>query len=791
MEIDVDREQRLETLFGEYLAAVDRGEDRDAELLAQAGELAAELSARMRLERELRALSPGKGTASGPDASPQRLGRFRILGLLGKGGISVVYLAHDPDMGRRVALKVLNSESLLDKQNRAWMLNEARALAQLEHPNVVKVHEVGETGTHTYLAMELVTGPSLRAVIDELARRARGEPPGPKADVADLAERLRPYSARVAVLRQLADALAVCHDSGILHRDIKPHNVLFDARGTPKLIDFGLAHDARADEDSRIGLTQNLVGTAAYLAPEQVSDNETGAEPRSDQFSFGIVAYELFALLNPFLKKTQRKTMAAIEEAEPPSLRSLAPAIASDLALVIHHALEREPEARYPALGALAADLDAIHANRPISISAPSLAHLGRLWARRHRRGLAVGAATAGFALLAGATLWGTVVLRSRNQVVADLRQIRPGEFQSAPDFERTFEPLLDLQRRSIEFDSQSLRRLFGALTPEVRSTVEAWSSSLSSRHRADVALSQAQGIPLQEGIYRHLFWQESILCPDCPDNRANRRRGRVGLPLGLARDQEVALDVLCRLEAIPDPDVAHAFRPTDLAELLVPGTYRLQVWEPAARHLTMESVFFVPEGWLPARTIEIHAPRSDLFAGAIQVQRGKREYPQGALIVPAFRILDHLVTVAEFEVFLTETGFKASEFTGTGSRAAPASVTYDSALAYAIWAGGHIVTSAELFHALESNALPSPKATPLAAGEYLLDPLPTDALTPSWFPYQDLTRHEFKIVVRSGPTFSKLTRDGAENIPVGFRIAFAADEPAVYRRLANSPLEK
>ena len=178
---------------------------------------------------------------------------------------------------------------------------------------MVKVHEVGETATHTYLAMELVTGPSLRAVIDELARRARGEPPSQKSDVANLAERLRPYSARIAVLRQLADALATCHDQGVLHRDIKPHNVLFDAQGAPKLIDFGLAHDKRADEDSRIGLTQNLVGTAAYLAPEQVSDNETGANPRSDQFSLGIVAYELCALLNPFLKETQRATMAAIE----------------------------------------------------------------------------------------------------------------------------------------------------------------------------------------------------------------------------------------------------------------------------------------------------------------------------------------------------------------------------------------------------------------------------------------------------------------------------------------------
>ena len=539
------REQRIEALFGEYLAAVDRGEDREEELLARAAELAPELLARMQLERELRALAPDKATASGPEAPPQRIGRFRILGLLGKGGISVVYLAHDPDMGRRVALKVLNSDSLLDKQNRAWMLNEARALAQLAHPSVVKVHEVGETGTHTYLAMELVTGPSLREVIDELARNARGEPPSPKGEVVALAERLRPFSARVAVLRQLADALATCHDRGVLHRDIKPHNVLFDAQGTPRLIDFGLAHDARADEDSRIGLTQNLVGTAAYLAPEQVSGNETGADPRSDQFSFGIVAYECFALKNPFQRETQRATMAAAEEAEPPPLRSLAAAIPADLALVIQRALARDPALRHASMAVLGRDLEAVLQHRPVSVQEPSLAHVARLWLRRHRRRVRVAAAA--LALFVGTLALGTLTdtLRQRGRLRESLATIEPDGFGSVQPFHDSAPLLAELEREAARIDARAWSRFVPTSRAHVTASIEAWSRNLDRLWQADVRASLERGTPLQDGTYRQLFWQEELLCPECPYNQENRLRGRVLLPE--APGYERALDILCQ----------------------------------------------------------------------------------------------------------------------------------------------------------------------------------------------------------------------------------------------------
>ena len=378
----------LARLLAEYLDAADQGRDVADELLARAGPVRAELEERIRFERAMGELSGD--LAPYPDRAPL-FGRFQVLGTLGRGGISHVLLAYDPKLGRRIALKTLDHDVLLDKGQRAWILNEGRSLARIDHPGVVKVHDVGESGKYTWIAMELLAGPSLHEVIQEW-RRERGEKVAgdPPLGAAMLADRLRPYSARAEDLARLAEALAYCHDRGVLHRDVKPRNVLFDDRGNPKWIDFGLAHVEGTDEDSRLGLTQNLVGTAAYLAPEQVSREETGADPRSDQFAFATLAYETLALENPFHRRTQRAIKVAVEEADPPPLRTKEPAVPPDLARVIGHAHAADALDRYPGMDALAADLRAVLEHRPVSVAESSLAHVARLWLRRHRRGVAI-----------------------------------------------------------------------------------------------------------------------------------------------------------------------------------------------------------------------------------------------------------------------------------------------------------------------------------------------------------------------------------------------------------------
>jgi serine/threonine protein kinase len=784
-------ERRLTSLFREYLAAEERGQDREQELLEAAGPLRDSLAAKLRLHRELRALGE---LDAGPvaDEGKQRLGRFEILGQLGKGGMGRVLLAFDPKLGRRIALKLIERESVLDKGQRAWILNEARGLAAISHRAVVEVYEVGEAGPHTYVAMELLTGPSLADVITELARRRGGTKPdaaeAPSVAVRAAADRLESYSARIEILAELAEALAHCHDRGILHRDLKPKNVLFDAEGRAKLIDFGLAHVAGSDDASRLGLTQHLFGTPAYLAPEQVTKKRMGADPKSDQFSFATLAYELVALQSPFERETQLDTKLAVEVAEPPPLATRAPAVPPDLALVIAHAHSRDPSGRYPGMAALTADLRAILANRPVSVEAPSVVHVARLWLRRHRRGVIVGGITLILALIGWSSLWMVDTARTRRTIVDELRAIQATELRSPVDFESTFEPLLDLQRRTREFDAGVLGPvLMGEISTLLSKTIDDWSRSLDAMYRREAELSKAQGVPLQDAAYQHLFWQESILCPDCPYNLDNRRRGRVNLP-ELTSDWQAELEVFTRLLDIPDPIAVFTFRSAPRVDLLVPGTYRLRAWKPGADRLGMESVFFVPQGWPPELRVEIHAPRAELLEDSIRVPRSERRYKQGVVVVPAFRILDHLVTNAEYAVFLAEARRDAlakPESVSKGS-ALPAWVNYDSAQAFAAWAGGHLPSRAELQLAVESSFLKPLDPSPEAAGEMLLEMRWPDALTPTWVLYADpesMKVAERRAVVRAGVDY--------EAAAAGFRVVFTDDEPELYQRLARTPLER
>ena len=721
-----DRERRLDELFGEYLEAIDRGEDHEEELLRRAGDLADELLGRIQLERELRALAPERATSAGEDAAPQRLGRFRILGVLGRGGLGVVYLAHDPELGRRVALKVLTQENLLDRQNRTWMLNEARSLAQLEHPNVVKVLEVGDTGTHAYLAMELVTGPSLRAVIDELARRAQGEPPSPASEVAALAESLQAFSARVAVLRQLADALAYCHDRGVLHRDVKPHNVLFDAQGSPRLIDFGLAHDARADEDSRIGLTQNLVGTAAYLAPEQVHDNETGAEPRSDQFSFGTLAYELCALENPFQRDTRRATMAAVEEADPPPLASLAPAVPSDLALGIHQALQREPQARFPDLRALERDLAAVLEHRPVTVEEPSLAHLARLWTRRHRRTLGITAAVALLSLAVACALWAAGVLREERALVAELEEIAPETFETPEEFEEAYSRLVRLRDRASELDAAALSRLLTSdPLGKVGSRIEAWSRRLG----ANIERKRSQD-GFQENAYRDLLVLDQLLVPDAPWNREHQHRGQVFLELEPGLEPEVAL-LLSKID--DESNWSTRAVPTPLVARPIPGIYWLRIQDRTTGALLREASFLAATGWPAPLTIAPRAPEAALRAEAMAVPASAyipKTGRQAPWDVPAFRILPRRITLGEFRRFQSATGDRSELLNAADApEDEAAQVSALGAMAYTNWVGGRLPLISELLVASDGDQIEL-AFDGHASSEIVLDPPTSGAVT-------------------------------------------------------------
>jgi beta-lactam-binding protein with PASTA domain/tRNA A-37 threonylcarbamoyl transferase component Bud32 len=261
-------------------------------------------------------------------------GRYRVIRKLGAGGMANVYLAEDQELGRRVAIKILNERHANDDQFVERFRREAKNAAALSHPNIVSIYDRGEAEGTYYIAMEFLDGRSLKELV--VAR-------GPA-----------PVSVTIDYVRQILHALRFAHRNGIVHRDIKPHNVLVDGEGRIKVTDFGIAR-AGASQMTEAG---SIVGTAQYLSPEQARG--TAVDQRSDIYSVGIVLYELLTGTVPFTGDTPveiaMKHISAVPE--PPSARRAD--IPHDLDLVVMRALAKEPGDRYATAEEMDADLERI-----------------------------------------------------------------------------------------------------------------------------------------------------------------------------------------------------------------------------------------------------------------------------------------------------------------------------------------------------------------------------------------------------------------------------------------------
>ncbi len=260
-----------------------------------------------------------------------RLGtRYRIVALLGRGGMGEVYRADDLDLGQSVALKFLPPGVASDPRELTRFRNEVRVARQIAHPNVCRVYDIGEADGHVFLSMEYIDGEDLSAVL-----RRMGRPTEDKA---------------VEIARQVALGLAAAHEAGMLHRDLKPANIMIDGRGRARITDFGLA--GLASELARGG---QIAGTPAYMAPEQLADGTVSV--RSDVYSLGLVLYELFTGKRAFDAKTAADLRQQHDSSSITSPSSLARGITPAVERLILHCLERDPEMRppsaYAVLGAL------------------------------------------------------------------------------------------------------------------------------------------------------------------------------------------------------------------------------------------------------------------------------------------------------------------------------------------------------------------------------------------------------------------------------------------------------
>jgi serine/threonine protein kinase len=269
-----------------------------------------------------------------PSAGKTRLADRYMLGArLGRGGMAVVYRGYDDRLGREVAIKLIDTGPAMTSDVRRRFEREARLAASISHPNVVAVHDVGTEGDVLFLVMERLPG---RSLADEL--RA-----GPLAE-----DRMR------AVVTGVLAGLAAAHEKGVLHRDIKPGNVLLDNDGRVKLADFGIATSTTTD----LTETGMVIGTPAYLAPERVAGAR--ATPRSDLYAVGVVAYEALAGRQPFTGDTPLAVLHAIHAGRPQPLHELRPDIPRELSDLVMHTMSTDPDARPASAEAFAAQLAAL-----------------------------------------------------------------------------------------------------------------------------------------------------------------------------------------------------------------------------------------------------------------------------------------------------------------------------------------------------------------------------------------------------------------------------------------------
>jgi serine/threonine-protein kinase len=276
-----------------------------------------------------------------PDRIGQKLDRYRIDDKLGQGGMGIVYAAHDLELGRSVALKILPRAAVADDERRRRFLREARTAAAVSHPNLAAVFDVGEADGTVFLAMELVRGSSLRT---RIAAAPHGLPLGDA----------------VAIALQIARGLGKAHAAGVVHRDLKPENVMMDASGRVKIVDFGLAKPAAPEPRGEADLSTQegrILGTPSYMAPEQAKGMRVHAA--ADVFSVGVVLYEMLTGQRPFVGASLVEVVVAIARDVPDAPSKKVAHVPRALDRIVLRCLAKDPGARFPDGDALADALEA------------------------------------------------------------------------------------------------------------------------------------------------------------------------------------------------------------------------------------------------------------------------------------------------------------------------------------------------------------------------------------------------------------------------------------------------
>jgi predicted Ser/Thr protein kinase len=292
-------------------------------------------------------------------------GRYEVVGKIAKGGMGVVFKVRHPGLDRLFALKVLAQGEDADEEVLERFRREAKTAARLDHPNIVRVHDAGTEDGFPYIVMDLVEGESLAKLLKE--------------------EGVAPRKAAL-ITRQIARALAHAHEHGIVHRDVKPDNVLIErASGEARLSDFGIVKDLKGDSDARLTKTGLTLGSPCYMSPEQASGRHKDVGPHSDVYSLGATLYEMLAGVPPFDAESIHAIMTKVVHDDPVPPRRLNGAVSPEIQAVCLKSLEKEPRRRYATAVALAEDLDRFLDGKPVLARPPGLTRRLTRSVQRHR----------------------------------------------------------------------------------------------------------------------------------------------------------------------------------------------------------------------------------------------------------------------------------------------------------------------------------------------------------------------------------------------------------------------
>jgi len=303
--------------------------------------------------RDTQTAQPGCGTKL------QYFGDYELLEEIARGGMGVIYKARQANLNRVVALKMILSGQLATEAEVKRFYTEAKAAANLQHPNIVAIHEVGEHGGQCYFSMDYVAGKNLADLV--------GGQPLP-------AQRAARY------VQIVAQAVHFAHQRGTLHRDLKPQNVLIDEHDQPRITDFGLAKIM--DDESNLTMSGEVMGSPSYMAPEQAAGRHDQVGPHTDVYALGAILYELLVARPPFKEPTVVATMQKVMEAEPTAPRRFSPGVPADVETICLKCLEKAPSRRYASAQELADDLDRFLRGEPIHARPPGLLDRLDRWAR-------------------------------------------------------------------------------------------------------------------------------------------------------------------------------------------------------------------------------------------------------------------------------------------------------------------------------------------------------------------------------------------------------------------------